>query len=566
MHHHLKKKIDSVVWSLIVAALCIVTRLFYVQIHQRNYFIQQSQKNFLRVAQTAPVRGSIFDRNMRPLATNRPVHAVYWHGTGNRQLNAAQKETLNFVTQTLGDEKKDFTLVQIGATERWHRKKLLAYDISHQTLCRLAEGVGDTQNIVIETDVKRHYPYKHYASHTIGYLGSLQLENRGKMGLEKLCEPALRGTRGTVLKSINSWGKHVDNTELASPFSGSDICTTMDLDIQQISESVFPEHHAGALVVMNPQNGDIISIVSRPGFDPAMFLAPIPHTQWQSLQHNNAFLNRALSSYPPGSIFKLVTISAALEHNIIDPNATWNCKGYVTFAKRKYWCARKYGHGILSTKKAMAESCNIPLFEIGKQIDIDLLAQYAHKFGLGTETGFMFPEKKGLVPSRHWKMTTRGEPWWPGETLSVSIGQSFLLATPLQIARMIGSIFTNYLVKPRLLIDEPITTEQLNIQPETLHFLKRSMKSVIRSGTGKKIKSIKDIAIYAKTSTAQMSGLDKRSEGAAYFEHGWFAGYVEYKTCDPLVVVILVEHAGTSQIPTIIAKNFLIQYKKLMNR
>ncbi|HEX4069509.1 MAG TPA: penicillin-binding transpeptidase domain-containing protein, partial [Candidatus Babeliales bacterium] len=318
--------------------------------------------------------------------------------------------------------------------------------------------------------------------------------------------------------------------------------------------------------VLNPADGAIVALVSRPHFDPNMFLDPISHEQWQGLQEKNPFLNRAFdASYPAGSTFKLVTISAALERNIISEDELWNCKGYTLFGGRKYWCARRCGHGEISVKKAVAESCNTLFFEIGKKIDIDVLAEYAHKFGLGKKTNIVFPEKVGLIPNREWKFDYKGERWWPGETLSVSIGQSFLLATPIQIACMIASIFTGYLVAPRLLINEPVVTNPLDIKPETIAFLQKSMKSVVKSGTGKSVRKIKDMTIYAKTSTAQTSDFSKRKLDEKYLEHGWFVGHFQYKEYDPLVMVVLVERVGAAQVATTIAKNFLIEYKKYMD-
>jgi len=204
-------------------------------------------------------------------------------------------------------------------------------------------------------------------------------------------------------------------------------------------------------------------------------------------------------------------------------------------------------------------------YEIGKKISIDTLAHYAYKFGLGQKTNLIFSEKEGIVPNKKWKEETKGEQWWPGETLSVAIGQSFLLTTPIQISRMIASIFTGYLVSPRILLNEPIQKKPLDLEPDTIDFLKKSMKSVVTKGTGRHISKVKDIIIYAKTSTAQISTFQKRKLSDIYLEHGWFVAHFQYKQNAPLVIVILVENAGTSQVATNIAKNFLIAYKKLID-
>ena len=223
--------------------------------------------------------------------------------------------------------------------------------------------------------------------------------------------------------------------KLEKALIGNDLHTTIDIELQHLCEKVFPESRTGTFILLNPADGAIVALVSRLHFDPNIFLDPISYETWQGLQEKNPFLNRAFdASYPAGSTFKLVTISAALETGIIAEDELWNCKGYTLFGNRKYWCARRSGHGEISIKKAVAESCNTLFFEIGKKIDIDVLANYAHKFGLGKKTNVVFSEKVGLVPNREWKFDYKGECWWPGETLSVTIGQSFLLTTPIQIA------------------------------------------------------------------------------------------------------------------------------------
>jgi penicillin-binding protein 2 len=262
----------------------------------------------------------------------------------------------------------------------------------------------------------------------------------------------------------------------------------------------------------------------------------------------------------------LVTASAALETNLIDVDTSWYCCGYVEFAHRKYWCANRNGHGHLSTTKAIQKSCNTAFFDIGKKISIDVLANYAHRFGLGEKTNILFPEKEGLVPNYAWKKSAKGENWWPGETLSAAIGQSYLLATPIQVARMISAIFTRYLANPRLLMTEPIVKKPLDIKPETIEILQSSMGRVTdQGGTAQSVKRIKDMKIYAKTSTAQTANLDKRELGGAYLEHGWFAGYFQYKDHKPLTIVIVVENIGSSRVTTAIAKSFFIAYKKMID-
>jgi len=444
---------------------------------------------------------------------------------------------------------------------------LLASDISFEQLSKLEELFPHHKNIVLSIRFTRHYPYQSYASHILGYLGDINVSMRGKMGLEMLFEDRLKGEHGITMRTINSLGKKLAEKEVKHSLSGNTIQTTLDVSIQKIVEEIFPPEHAGTMIVMDPQDGAIKALVSRPTFDPTLFLGPISYDNWNELQEKQPFLNRAFNAaYPPGSIFKLVTISAALEKGIIEPNSKLTCKGFLHFGKRRYWCCRRYGHGELTTGQALAKSCNILFYEIGKKMDVDDIAHYAQLFGLGEKTGIIFPEKDGLVPTRLWKRETKGESWWAGETLSVAIGQSFLLTTPVQIAQMISSIFTQSLITPRILINEPIQKKPLELKPETIDFLQKSMRAVVTRGTGQRVSTVKDIEIYAKTSTAQVSGLQKRNLDKSHLEHAWFVAYFKYKDHKPLTIVVMIEHAGSSRFPTITAKNFLIHYKKFMDK
>lgn len=560
----------KIIGILVVASIMfgiIFLRLIFLQIYCGEYFASRSQKNFIRYTTVDSPRGSIRDVQGNLLATNRPVTTVYWQGTGNKNISADQLSILTTIQDMTGATLTSGLLFDaIVSAEKKRKKTALLSDIDFVCLSKLVEAFPCSENIIIDTHFKRFYPYNACGSHIVGYLGNITALSQGQFGLEKLFNTDLMGKKGSIRNVVDSIGQCVSQEELEKALVGNDVQTTINIDIQALCEKVFPEQHVGSFILLNPIDGSIVALVSRPHFDPNIFLDSISHQTWQGLQEKNPFINRAFdASYPSGSTFKLVTMSAALEHGIIAQDDVWNCKGYTLFGNRKYWCARRSGHGEISIKKAVAESCNTLFYEIGKKIDIDVLAEYAHKFGLGKKTNIIFPEKMGLIPNREWKFNYKGERWWPGETLSVTIGQSFLLVTPIQIARMIASIFTGYLVVPRLLVNEPVMSEPLDIKPETINFLKKSMKSVVKSGTGRSVRKVKDITIYAKTSTAQNSDFSKRKLDEKYLEHGWFVGHFQYKEHDPLVIVILVEHVGTAQVATTVAKNFLIEYKKYMD-
>ena len=553
--------------AMVIACCILVGRLFHLQIRSGTAFSKQSKRNFTRYEQIISLRGNILDCSGNILATNRPVTDLYWQGTGAKRLTPEHLAQLTQLTQILGIPPFE-NYDELNRTERYLRKIPLATDISFEQLSKIIELFPDESNVKLVTHFKRFYPYQSIASHILGYLAYIDKSCEGKTGIEKIFEDTLRGKEGSIMRIINSIGAHLAEYEIEKTLQGKHIITTLDLSLQKLAEEVFPPGISGCFILMDPATGALKVCLSRPSFNPNIFTAPISCETWDALQEHQPFLNRISSAaYPIGSTFKLITVSAALETGIIEQHSAWNCLGSTTFAGRKYHCVRKEGHGLLTTKLAMAHSCNIPFFEIGKKIDMDIITQYAQIFGLGRVTGSLFPEATGLVPSRAWKRKVKHERWWTGETLSAMIGQTFLLATPLQIARMVASIETGFLVTPRIIESTPITCEHLKIKLETRHFLQKSMHASVTKGTARWLDRLhnKDFIIHAKTSTAQTSSLDKLKEGAEFLEHSWLASNFTYKNYPPLTMVILTEKTGRTGIPPRIAYNFLRGYKTLMD-
>ncbi len=559
----INKKIKLFIIIFLFGFLLIIARLFYLQVSITFNLFLLSQKNFLRYSKVAPVRGNILDINGKLIATNRPVTSIQWQGSGKRLTTSNVVEDIKALEEILDIQiasKPEFI-----AAEKLGTSLIIKEDIPFEQLSKIAEKFSSSQNIQIIKSFKRFYPKNRLACHIIGYLGYMNMEQEGRMGLEKLYHEKLKGIPGEVVKTINSVGKKLEQKEVKLPVAGDNINTTIDLDLQICAEAVFPENFAGAMILIDSQDGSILAMVSRPDFDPSLFLEPIGFTQWQELIEQKCFLNRALHPYPPASLFKLVTMATGLEEGLIDINSTWHCNGKIFFGGRTIHCHNHYGHGLITFKQSLAQSCNIPFFDIGKHIKIDLLADYAHRFGLGKKTGFIFPEHAGLVPTSEWKKKTKGEPWWPGETLSCTIGQSYNLVTPIQIARMISAIFNGYLVVPRILQDEPIVKSKLNISSSTLKQIKKAMKLAIKKGTASRLNKFKELKIYAKTGTAQTSDLSKQELGQKYVPHAWFVANFQYKKEKPLTLVIFIEHAGTAKFATSIAKKFFFDFCEIKN-
>lgn len=566
----LLKKISTLSSFVILYTCIIIMRLIHFQIIEHEKFEASGKKNFLRMKVIPAQRGNILDCNGIALATNQPITKLIWKGSGNKHLNDEQLNAINKIYTIL--HREPISIRQIQRAEKYSLDITIAQRILQEELSQIAEQCSDIENIHFTTSFHRFYPYNNVASHLLGYLGDLSESAQGKMGLEKICEETLQGDPGILLQSTNSFGSLLDSKELKHGNAGEDIVTSIDLDLQLMLEKTLEQEEAGSCIIFEPKTGYIKALVSKPNFDPSIFSEKLHDEQWQELQKNKVFLNRAFNAtYPPASIFKLVTISAALEEKIISQDSKFFCCGYTNFKGRDYHCNKHDGHGYVSTEDSLAMSCNIPFFEIAKKIHIDTLADYAFRFGLGNKTNIPFSEQTGLVPTNKWKIKNKGERWWTGENLSAAIGQSFLLVTPIQIACMIGGIFHGNLIKPRILISQPLEKTPINIQPQTRQFLQLCMKSASKFGTARRTNKIGDLIIFAKTGTAQTKTrknheLPQEAKNRGDKEHAWFVSYFYTETSEPLVMVMLLEHVGKSTYATKVAVKFLSQYKEWLKK
>jgi penicillin-binding protein 2 len=371
---------------------------------------------------------------------------------------------------------------------------------------------------------------------------------------------------GYVKNIINSTGKCLSQKKFCDAKAGTDVILTLDFELQKIVEALFDKDQSGVFILMDVATGAVRVLLSYPNFDPNLFLQPISEQEWQEkMVPNNPLLNRATCAlYPPASTFKLVTLAAALEEKLIDARSEYFCRGYVEFGGRKYACMNHEGHGWITPKQALVKSCNAYLYEVAKRLHVDRLAMYANRFGLGKRTSFMLPEQTGIVPTMAWKRATHGERIWKGEMLSISIGQSFLLATPLQIACMLAAICSGNSVKPRILESEPIEKVPLQFNARTVRFLRDAIKEAVISGTARLLGLIPEVDVFAKTGTAQTCSLDKEVVSKKQLEHGWVTGFFSMRSGGPwYAFAIFVEHVGSSRPALQIADKFLRAYVQL---
>jgi penicillin-binding protein 2 len=539
----------------------MVARLFYLQIETGGFFSQKGERNFLRVEVIPPLRGDVFDCNHILLAANRPLFDLYWEGGGGVGLSQEDKEMLQKVSEIVGidfNESEQRRLIEYS--HRFARKMLLKKELTFDELCKISEQCSRSNHLLVANRFKRVYPFKTMACHILGYLG--RDANQGLAGVESIFQDELAGRAGFITHVVNATGKKLTQKAYQDATAGVDVILTLDLSLQQLTEQLFEGDFSGAVIIMDPSDGAIRALACNPTYDPNLFLEKLTEEEWSDLLANNPFLNRATCAlYPPASIFKLVTFAAGYEEGIIDPDLLVNCHGYVTFCGHKHACMQK--HGPLNARQAIAHSCNVRCFHTAMRMSIDTLADYARRFGLGSKTGCLLPEKPGLVPDSVWKRKEKGERWWKGENLSASIGQSYLLVTPLQVARAVSAIFTRQLVRPRILEREDIQKEPLRVAPKTLNFLKQGMKEAVTKGTCWRLGRHTDFDLYAKTGTAQTCSKNLEKSTKTRKEHAWLACSFAFKNEAPLTLVILLEHAESSMFALEMAHKFFNGYQRL---
>lgn len=563
------ERVKKILYFFFFFIFILILRLLYLQLARESLFTKLGQNNFLKMEVISPPRGNLLDCNGILLAANRPVFNLYWQGLGANKFSNEQKDILKKIEEILHlDFTVDFQINYILSAEKNGKRILLKSDITFDELCCISEQCSGCGSLVIENKFKRIYPYNSFACHILGYLSKQEEESTtyGLYGVEKQFQGDLKGERGYVVNIINSKGRKLDQLDFQNPKAGTDLILTLDFNIQSIAESLFTQDQAGAFLIIDPESGAIKAFVSFPDFDPNFFLNPISSEDWENkFSYNNPLLNRVTNAtYPPASLFKLITFTAGLEEGLINKDTQFFCGGSIKFCNRRYHCNRRAGHGLLDSKMALAYSCNIPCFDIAQKLKIDQFAEYAFRFGLGNKTGFLLPEKTGLVPTSMWKIVVKGEPWWKGETLSVAIGQGYTLVTPLQLVRMVAAICSGYLVKPRIVLQENVERVPLQISESTLNFLRLAMKEVASVGSAAGLGRIKDFEVFAKTGTAQTSSLRRERLYKKQLEHAWLAGFFSYKGQKPMAMVVLVENVGSSTPARKIMEKFLTVYGKLL--
>ncbi|OGP52513.1 MAG: penicillin-binding protein 2 [Deltaproteobacteria bacterium RBG_13_52_11] len=560
--------------AVIVIFLIFFVRLLYLQVIKGHELRFLSENNRIRLIKIPAVRGMIMDRKGRVLVDSRPAFNVMVTPEDVDDLKGFTQKLSRFLH--LSPDEIAYKIEHRDPPP--FQPVLIKRDISWEELSSLKTHRLDLPGVEIQIEPIRTYPYGNIASHVLGYVGEINKdelkENKkyqmgdwmGKYGVEMTWEEDLRGINGGRQVEVDAAGKEIRLLKEVPPVQGRPLYLTIDLDLQRYGEELLGKR-SGAIIAMDPLTGEILAFCSSPSFQPAPFAEGISAQEWEKLASDplHPLQNRGIQGlYPPGSVFKIVTSAAGLEEEVITSNTSFNCTGIYYLGKRGYQCWRAGGHGVTKFYRGVVESCDIYFYNVGERLGVERLSRYARGFGLGRPTGIDLPgEKAGLVPTEAWKQERLGVRWYTGETISLAIGQSYLLVTPLQVLNLMSAVANGgALLKPQIakrvedldkkVVEEYPTEEigRLPISPKTLEELRVALVGVTKedSGTGRGAR-IDGMEVAGKTGTAQVvrlkgTGERPRAEDMPYElrDHAWFVAYVAAHT--PLAVVVLVEHGG----------------------
>ncbi|ABV75149.1 Penicillin-binding protein [Rickettsia akari str. Hartford] len=539
-------------------------RMFYLQLIKSEEYKTLSDKNRINFVVLPPTRGRIYDVDGSILATNKPCYQLVI----DRSINNNYLDELAIVSNilNLSPEKYNYIKQKIKKSSR-HTPVIILDQLDWQQVSMVEEQKHKLASIFIDIGYLRFYPFSSTTSHLIGYLGQINEQekqelnihslsdfNIGKYGIEKYYDSKLRGEFGYKKVEVNAYGKQVREIAGTPTKAGKDMYLNIDASLQQnIQQYLNPK--GSSAIVMDTRSGNILICASTPGFESNNF-NKLSENYWQSLISNpyKPLINKVIqSSYPPGSVFKIITVLAALEVGI-NPNKTVFCDGSSALGTNSFRCWNHSGHGTVDMMSALKHSCNIYMYALARIVGPDKILEVAREFGLGSKTGIdLAPESSGFVPSKEWKKKKLQIPWSIGDSFNLAIGQGFLGVTPIQLARFITAIASNgKLYTPRILKNDS-EFYNVNIKPENIKIIQESLYNTVNvaGGTAYYNRILgKNRQLAGKTGTSQVQGKlnakDDLSRDSIAWErrnHALFLGFAPYH--DPLYsVTVFVDHGG----------------------
>jgi penicillin-binding protein 2 len=548
---------------LILLLVAYLLTFWYLQVVRGAEYAHLAENNRLRRIPLPPTRGVIFDRRNEVIASTRPSLNLVLR----RDMLQDADGQLRRLDRVLGVPYAELRDALDSMSGRPNFEPLvIKEDIGLGELSKIEARREWFPSVEVEQTARRDYPDRQAVAHAVGYVGEVgeaQLLSQaaegtlelgdivGKSGVERSYDDLLRGQRGWKLVTVNSLGRQLGEAQNGrAPEDGRQVRLTLDVRLQRaLMEALGDE--VGAGVFLDPWTGEVLALASSPAYDPNVFASHVTPAIWQSLVHDprRPLQDRAVGSfYAPGSTFKVLMSVAGLESGAISPSTILHCGGAITMYGRPFLCWKKGGHGAVDVHRALVQSCNVFFYQVGRAAGIETIARYADMFNIGRPTGIDLPgEASGVLPSPEWKMRTRGEPWYAGETISVSIGQGILGATPVQLAVLMSGVATGQLPHPHLMrTDRPAEPRPLAVSAGTFAVVRSALQDVVEEGTGRRA-SLGLISVAGKTGTAQVykksAGIDADKLPKDERDHAWFAGYAPADRPE-IAFAVIVEHGG----------------------
>ncbi len=569
----LARRIGIAVAVILCAFGAIAARLVSLQVVQGAEMRSLSEHNRVRLVRVPAARGVVYDRNGELLIDNRASFDVVFVPEDARDRPA--------VLRTLAarlNEPEDAVVERLRAPSKRppYEGIVVRRDLEWPDVVALETHQLELPGVSLRVGPRRYYPYGPLAAHLLGYVGEVSETELakttsasirrgdlvGKTNLEKTWDAELRGQPGGQQVEVDALGRRVRVLEEVPDVPGDTLVLTLDRDLQEEAERALGDQ-TGAVVALDPRNGEVLALASRPAYDPNLFARGIQTGEWRALVEDplKPLNDRAVQGqYPPGSTFKVVMAAAGLEEGAVGPRSGVYCRGGMPFGNHFFRCWRRGGHGHVAFHQAIVQSCDVFFYQLGQRLGVDTIAAWSRKFGLGLPTGIgLQNEKPGIIPDTQWKLRRFKRPWLAGETMSVSIGQGYVTTTPLQMALVAATIgnggtvyrphYVQRVVAPDGTLRQEVAPEIIGdgpiISPETAKKLRAAMRDVVMTGggTGNKAR-IRAVEVAGKTGTAQtvtLRGSNRRARRSR--DHAWFIAFAPV-AAPTIALAVLVEHAG----------------------
>ncbi|MDX8402478.1 MAG: penicillin-binding protein 2 [Mariprofundaceae bacterium] len=554
--------------AAVLILLILFGHLAHLQWIEHRKLALQADQNRINILPVLPLRGEILDREGRGLAVNQ----VAWQVLMIPERVTDIRATLDRLAAMLDwSEHKRAVIGQRIRRSRPDRPVLLDDKLRWRTVAPIAARLHRLDGIDVHAGPFRYYPEGALTSHLIGYLslarkadlerGRLATEFVGRSGAERAFDDLLRGRPGIQREEVDARGRRVAVLDRTPPQQGATLRLALDLDLQRAAARALGAR-TGAVAVIDIHTGEILTLLSQPGYDTNRFITGLESDQWQAWLSDprKPLLNRVIQAvYPPGSTFKPITAFAALRASLPLATGRTTCPGYLELADRRLRCWKRKGHGTIDLHRALVESCDVYFYELGDQLGMAAISEEAARWGLGQPTGISLAEARGVIPATQPRLTrllhdTKAQrmKWFRGETMITAIGQGAVAVTPLQMARMAGAIANGGLIlKPRLRAGQPPEVlRRVDIPAEALTVVRRAMREVVSDPHGTAYHALADApwAVAGKTGTAQVVAMAQDEEAARTDtdtprDHAWFIGYAPYRQ-PRIAFAVLVEHGG----------------------